>query len=52
MKPEVAYLRRWIESSFIQTMACQLFGAKPLLESMLICRKFDHKEYTSGKFEA
>ena len=27
--PSVAYMRQWIGSTFVQIMACRLFGAKP-----------------------
>ena len=28
--PSASYMRRWIRSALVQTMACRLFGAKPL----------------------
>ena len=33
--PNAAYMRQWIGSPLVQIMACRLFGAKPLPESML-----------------
>ena len=35
LRPSNACMRRWIGSSFVQIMACRLFGAKPLSEPML-----------------
>ena len=33
--PSVEYMLKWIGSALIQIMACRLFGAKPLPETML-----------------
>ena len=36
--------------TLLQIMACRLFGAKPLSESMLSCCQIDTKEHVSVKF--
>ena len=49
--PSVAYMHQWTGSSFVQVMACHLFGAKPLSEQMLIYCQLDYQEQVSVKFE-
>ena len=34
--PSAAYMRQWIDSTFVQIMACHLFGTKPLSDQMLL----------------
>ena len=48
--PTAAYMRQWIGSALVQIMACRLFGAKPLSETMLGYCQLDPKEQTSVKF--
>ena len=33
--PSAAYMRRWNSSTFVQIMACRLFGTKPLSKPMM-----------------
>ena len=33
--PSVTYMRQWIGSTFVQIMACRLFGSKPLSKPVL-----------------
>ena len=40
--PSAAYMRQWIWSALLQIMACRLFGAKPLSETMLGNCQLDH----------
>ena len=35
MRPREAYMRQYLVLSLVQIMACHLFGAKPLPESMI-----------------
>ena len=41
--PSDEYMRRWTGSALVQVMACRLFGAKPLPESMLPYCQLDLK---------
>ena len=45
-----AYMRQWTGSSLVQFMACRLFDAKPLPESMLVYCKLDSCEKALVKF--
>ena len=47
-----AYMRQWSGSTLIQVMACRLFGAKPLHDSMLVYCQLDSREQLSVKFES
>ena len=38
-----AYMSQWIESAFVQIMACRIFGAKPLAKPMLGYRTLRNK---------
>ena len=49
--PNAAYLRQWTGSSLVQVMACRLFSAKPLLETILLYCQLDSWEQVSVKFE-
>ena len=49
--PTTAYMRQWTESALVHVMACRLFGAKPLPETMLVYCQLDPWEQTSVKFE-
>ena len=48
--PSAAYIRQRIGSALVQTMACRLFGAKPLSKPMLGCCHFNPEEQISVKF--
>ena len=48
----VMFFRQWTGSSLVQVMACHLFGAKPLPETMLIYRQLDSWEHMSEKLES
>ena len=48
--PSAAYMRQWIRSASVQTMACRLFGAKPLSEPLLGYCQLDPKEQTSAEW--
>ena len=50
--PSVAYVHQWTGSSLLQVMACRLFGAKPLPESMLAYCRLDSWKQISVKFES
>ena len=47
-----AYMRQCTWSALVKIMACRLFGAKPLPESMLTESQLNHSEQTSVKFES
>ena len=42
--PSAAFMRQWTGSSLVQVMACRLFGAKPLPETMLTYCQLDSRE--------
>ena len=44
------HIRQWNESSLAQAMACRLFGANPLPESMMTYRQQGRQEQTSSEF--
>ena len=48
--PSAAYMRQWIRSVLVQTMAWCLYGTKPLSEPMLGYFQLDHWEQISVKF--
>ena len=48
--PSAAYMRKWIGSALVHTMAYRLFGAKPLSEPMLDYCQMDPQEQTSVLF--
>ena len=48
--PSAAYMRQWIGSALVETMAWRLFGAKPLSKPMLVYYQLDHKELTLVNF--
>ena len=48
--PSAAYMRQWIGSALAQIMACRLFVAEPLSETMLTYCQLEHKEHISIKF--
>ena len=50
--PSAAYMRQWTGYVLVQVMACLLFGAKPLHETMLADSQLDTYEQTSVKFES
>ena len=50
--PSATYMHQRIGPSFIQVMACRLFGAKPLPEPMLAYWQLDSWEQISVKFES
>ena len=43
-------MRQWTGSSLVQTMACRLFGAKPLSEPIMTYCQFKRKEHISVKY--
>ena len=45
-------MRQWTGSSFVQVMACRLFGAKPLPEPVVAFCLPDSWEHISAKFES
>ena len=49
--PSAAYMRQETGPALTQTMACRLFGAKPLSEPMLAYCQLDSWEQISVKFE-
>ena len=50
--PSAVYMRQWTGPSLVQIMACRLFSAKPLPESMLVYCQLDPWEQVSVKFES
>ena len=46
-----AYIRQWTGSSLVQVMACRLFGAKPLPETLLAYSQLDPPGHISMKLE-
>ena len=50
--PIAAYTRQWTGSTFVQVMACRLFGAIPLPEPMLAYCQLASREQISVKFES
>ena len=52
LPPSAAYMRQWIGSALVQIMACRLFGAKPLSESVLTYCQLGPLEQSSVKFES
>ena len=50
--PSIAYIRRWTGSTLVMAMACRLFGAKPLSESILTNCQLYHKDRNPVKWES
>ena len=48
--PSATYIRQWIGSALVQTMASCLFGAKPLSKLMLGYCQLNREEHTSVNF--
>ena len=49
--PSAEYMHQWTGSAIVQVMTCQLFGAKPLPETMLAYYQLDSWEQISVKCE-
>ena len=47
--PSAAYMHEWIGSAMVQTVACRLFGAKPLSKPMPGYCQLDPYKQTSVK---